>query len=121
MCNAHHSWDVAAQVEQRVELDGAFFLAELGPGKKREAQIDGGRIERVNSLLQGHTETVAEIKFSGLGDQHLREVGVDAPVSHRVGVGQSVARHSTTDAHVIELRLLRSEAGFDVAQALAIS
>src|SRR6267378_8402906 len=108
MCNAHHSWDVAAQVEQGVEFDGAFVFAELGPGKKREAQIDSGRIERVNSLVQSHAETVAEIKLSGLSDQHLREVGVDAPVAHRVGVGQSVARYPTTDAHVIELRLLRS-------------
>src|SRR4051812_40313836 len=85
MGNAHHSWNVAAQVEQRVEFDRAFVFAELGPGKKREAQIDGSGIEGVDSLVQRQAETVAQIKFSRLSDQHLRKVGVNAPVARRVG------------------------------------
>ena len=50
----------------------------------------------------------------------LREVGVDAPVAHRVGIGQGVARDAAANAHVIELARLRSQTRFDVAQALAI-
>ncbi|MDX6403857.1 MAG: hypothetical protein QOH70_1312 [Blastocatellia bacterium] len=40
---------------QRVQFDCSFVLAKLGPGKKRQAQIDGGGIERVNrSSTTGH-------------------------------------------------------------------
>ena len=53
-------------------------------------------------------------------DQHLREVGVDAPVARLVGVGQRRARHLAAETHVVELAAHRTQARFDVAQALAI-
>src|SRR5207245_8216611 len=46
---------------------------------------------------------------------------VDAPVALQVGVGQIVARDTAPKAHVIKLALVRAQAGFDVAQTLAIS
>ena len=52
--------------------------------------------------------------------RRLREVGVDAPVAHFVGVGQRAARNAAANAHVIELVALRAQARFDVAQALAV-
>ena len=48
----------------------------------------------------------------------MREVRVDAPVAHLVGVGECVAGNPASDAHVVELGTLRPEAGLDVAQAL---
>src|ERR1700674_741180 len=53
-------------------------------------------------------------------DQAVREIGIDAPVACGIGVGQRVARDVTADAKVIELAGLSTQAGFDVAQALAI-
>src|SRR2546429_9879537 len=120
MCNDHHSWDVAAQVEQRVQFHCSFVFAKLGPGKKRQAQIDGGGIERVNSLGQLDAETVVCIEHSSTGYQHLRKVGVDAPIADRVRMSQGIARHFAVNAEMVELGLLRSQASFDVAQTLAI-
>jgi hypothetical protein len=37
--------DAAAQVEERMELDGALGAAEVRPGKQFQAQVDRGRIE----------------------------------------------------------------------------
>ena len=69
MCNDHHSWDAAAQVEQRVQFHRSFVLAKLGPGKKCQAQIDGGGIERVNSLGQLYVEVVVYVERSGAGNR----------------------------------------------------
>src|SRR5882762_7802109 len=121
MCNAHHSWDVAAQVQQSIELDCAFVFAELGPGKKREAQIDGGGIERVNRLGQFDAEVVASVERARLGNQHLREVGVDAPIAYQVRIGQGIARDLAANAEMIKLGMLRAQASFDIPQTLAIS
>ena len=50
--NMDECWDIAMQVEQRVHLDGGLVPAEFGPGKQREAEIDGGRIERVEAGIE---------------------------------------------------------------------
>jgi hypothetical protein len=59
-------------------------------------------------------------KLARNADQALGEVGIDAPVAHRVGVGQGVPRHRAAKAHVVQLGCLTAQAGFDVAQALPI-
>ncbi len=38
------------QVKQRVHLDGGLVLAEFRPTEQGEAQVDGGRIQRVQAL-----------------------------------------------------------------------
>src|SRR5208337_899453 len=48
------------------------------------------------------------------------KVGVDPPVTRFVGIGQGGARHVAAEAHVIELGADGAQAGFDVAQALAV-
>src|ERR1017187_10574159 len=37
------------QIEQRVHFDGSLLLAKLRPGKQRQAEIDGGRVQRVDA------------------------------------------------------------------------
>jgi hypothetical protein len=51
----------------------------------------------------------------------LGKLRVDAPVARFVRVGQRAARHGSADSQVVELGGLRTQAGRDVAQALAIS
>src|SRR6267143_1164351 len=120
MCNDHNSWNAAAQVEQRVQFHRSFVLAKHGPGEKGQAQIDGGGIERVNRLGQLYAEAVVCIERSGAGNQHLREVGVDAPVAHRIRMGQGIARDLAANAEMVKLGVLRAQASFDIAQTLAI-
>ena len=114
------SRDIAAQVEQRVQLDRSLGRSEMRPRKQRQAQVDGRGVERVDGVLQVDAEGLVDIQRSRDADQALGEVGVDAPVAHVVGIGQRIARHRGANAQVVELGALRAQAGFDVAQTLAI-
>src|SRR6266545_5466271 len=103
MCNDHNSWNAAAQVEQGVKFHRSLVLAKLGPRKKRQTQIDGGGIESVNRLGQLGAKGLVRVERAGARDQHLREVGVDAPIAHGIGMGQSVARNLPAYAQMIKL------------------
>src|ERR1700674_1475778 len=50
--NADERGDVAVQIQQCVHLDCGFVLSESGPGKQRKTQVDGGRVQRVQTLFQ---------------------------------------------------------------------
>ncbi len=103
-----------------MEFDRRLGALERRPGEQREAEIDGGGVERVNGLVEIDAEAVTDIQASGDADQGLGEVGVNAPVAQLVGVGQGAARYIAPDTHVIELGVLGAQTGLDVAQALAV-
>ncbi len=107
--------DVAPQIEQRVQFDGGLGLTKRRPVKDRQAQIDGGRIQCVNRLFDFDAKRFVQIKRAGNANQTLREIGINAPVSDRIRIGQGVARYRTAKAHVVELGRLTPQAGFDVA------
>jgi hypothetical protein len=71
-------------------------------------------------LIEFDAHRFGGVKQPCLCDQHLRKVGVDAPVVRVVGVGQSGFAHATAKAHMVELCLYGAEAGLDVAQTFAI-
>src|SRR6266851_6378125 len=54
-------------------------------------------------------------------DQHLGEIGIDAPIVTLVGVGERGARYLPAESNVIQLTAHRAEACLDVAQAFAVS
>lgn len=94
--------------------------AKTRPGKHRQAQVDGCGIERVDRFGERHGKSIVDIQPTRRGNEPLCEVGVQPPVAARVGVGERVARDLAANPQMIELAALRSRAGFDVAQALAI-
>src|ERR1019366_1447178 len=112
--------NVAAQIQQRVQLDGCLGQSERCPWKYRQTEIDGRRVERIDGLLQFDTERFLHIQTPGDADQALSEIGVDAPVAHGVGIGQGVASHRRTNSEVIEFGTLCAQAYFDVPKALPI-
>jgi hypothetical protein len=118
--NMDERGDVAMQVEQRVHLYRAFALAESGPRKQCEAQIDGGRIERVQALIEVYADCIGGVERTRDVDQDMREVGEDAPVAQLVSVGQSGTGNLATKAHMVSLGSQRAKAGLYIAQALAI-
>jgi hypothetical protein len=87
--NADKRRDTATQVQQRVHLHRGFVLAELRPWKQGEAQIDGGRVERIEAVVQFQTNRVLRMQWPGDADQMLSESGEDAPVMGLVGISQS--------------------------------
>src|SRR5208282_3302815 len=109
--------NAAAYIQQGMQLDGALAATKLRPGKQRQTQIDGGGVESIDGLGPLHSERGVAVEVASPGDQDLGEVAIDAPVADLVGIGESGARNSTSETHVIELRLLSAQTGFDVAEA----
>ena len=78
-----------AYVEQRVQLDAALpAMHGLRPREHGQAQIDRGRVERVDSLVEIEAEWFIGVQPSGDGDQRVGELRVDPPVACFIGVGQ---------------------------------
>src|SRR5437899_7649230 len=98
----------------------AAFRPKLRPRKQRQEQVDGGRIQSVQTLLQIGANRIAGMQRPGDGDQNLREVGVDPPVACFVGISQGRALHLAAESHVVELAADGTKARFDVAKTLAV-
>lgn len=60
------------------------------------------------------------VEVAGDSNQRVSEIGKDAPVAVLVRVSQDGPKNGTSQAHVVELRLLGTEARFDIAQILAV-
>ena len=119
--NADKRGDVASQVQQRVHLHGSLALAELGPREQREAQVDGGRVQSVETLIEIHADRIAGVQGPHDANQDLGEIGMDPPVARLVSVGQCGARHLGAESHVVELGAERTQARFDIAEAFAVA
>jgi hypothetical protein len=119
--NADKRGNIAVQIQKGVHLYRAFVLAKLRPRKQGETEVDGGRSERVEAVVQIHAHGILDMKWSGNADQVLREIGEDAPVVSFVGVSQGRAGNPTAESHVVEFAAHRPQARLDVAEALAVS
>ncbi len=79
--------NMAAQVEQRMHLDGSLGGAEACPRKDAQAQVDRRGIECVDRLFQLDRKAVAGVELSGRVDKAHREIHVDATAALFVGIG----------------------------------
>ena len=112
--------DVPAQVEQGVELHRGLGRAEVRPREEVHAQVDSRRVERVDGLAEIDIENLARVESPRFADQRGGDTGIDSPVADIVGVGEGRARDPAAKTHVVEMFAARSEARFDVAQALPV-
>lgn len=110
----------SAQVQQGMHLHRGLGLAEDGPRKYRQAQVDGGGVERIDGVVEIHPERLAGVELPGATDQVLGKLGTDAPVAARVGIGQGGTSYWLAQPHVIELLGLRCETALDVALSLPV-
>jgi hypothetical protein len=120
IADVNEAGDVAAQVEQGMHLHRCLGGTERRPRKYRQTQVDGRGIQGIHGIGQIDTKGLFGVKLARNADQALREVGINAPVANRVGVGQRVPRDLAAKAHVVQLGRLTAQAGFDVAQTLPI-
>lgn len=84
-----------------MHLHRRFVPTKLGPRKQREAKIDGGGIQSVQTLVQIDTHRIVAIERPSDGDQDLRKVSIDPPVARFIGVGQSRACDGTPETQVV--------------------
>ena len=111
--------DIAAQIEQRVHLYRCLGRTKVRPREHRQAQIDGGRIERVDGIVQVDGKALRGIQAACPANEQLCQLVPNAPIAPLVGIGQRGAGYRFAQPHVIELARLCRQADFDVAQALA--
>ena len=106
---------------QRVPLHGGLVLAESRPRKQRQAEVDGCRIESVQSLVQVHTDRVVGLSRPCHAHQELREVRLDPPVARLVRSGQCPARYPAAESPGVEFAVHRTQARRAVAEAFPIA
>lgn len=114
----HQHGNRSVQIEQRVNLDGAFLLAEPGPRENRQTQIDRRRIDRVNGALDVDAEDLVGIELASASDEQQSQVFIYTPIAGRIGIGQGAASDRASQSQVIELLTARAQAVFDIPQAL---
>src|ERR1039458_8347968 len=59
------------------------------PGEHGQTEIDGCRVQGIHRVVEIETKRLAGIHGASGMDEHLGEVGEDAPVAGFVGVGRS--------------------------------
>ena len=95
---------------------------KVGPLKKeREAEVNGGGVQRIGGGLEFKAECSIGVEPAGLLDEDLGEIGKDAPGPFFVGHRQGVTGGGLPDAGLIEFRAKGRQTGFDVAQTFAPS
>ena len=92
----------------------------MRPRKQDQAEVDGGRVQRVSGGVEVHAEIFLGVELARLKHQALRQFSTDAPIAVLVGFGQCRTTHRRPESHRVELGGLGTQTSFDVAQALAI-
>ena len=108
------------QLPQRMHRDGRLVLAEARPRKQRPAEVDGGGVPRVPTLLPIDADRMGSGQRPRPAEQHRGEVRVDPPVARLVGVGQRRAGNSTAKPQRVELAVRRTKACREVPQTFPV-
>ena len=117
--NADAGWNRPAQIDLSMKLDARLGLTEIGPREKRQRQVDGRGVERVDRVVQIQTKILARIERSGLFYQTLGKILPDSPISCFVGIGESGFCNKFGEPEVIECFGTGVEASSDVAQSIS--
>lgn len=115
-----HRRDVPVQIQKGMEFDRTLAFPELGPREKGQTEVDGGRIQGIDCLIQFDAEGIGGVKFSGFGDEDLSEVGINSPVSGLIGMCKGIAGDLSPDAQVIESGLGCPKADLDISEAFPV-
>jgi hypothetical protein len=104
-----------------VQLDASLGFSKPRPRKQRQAQIDGAGIQSIDGFVELDTEIFIDVKRSGLLNEQLGKIGVDASISIFVGIGQCAARDFAAKTRVVKLLFESPKAALDIPQAFAES
>ena len=93
VADMNKGWNIATQIEERMHLDDRFGFAKLRLRKHAQAQIDGGRVERINRLIQFHSKAVVDIEFASSLDQAHGEICVNSAIAGKVDPSVKTIMH----------------------------
>ena len=108
-----------SQVDLGMHLDARFGLPEVGPREECQREIDGGRIEGVDRVVEIQAEIFSGIQRPGLADESFCKILPDSPVALVVGVRESGLGNRLRESKMMQSRRPRIQTRGDVAQSLA--
>ena len=117
VCDLYEDWDRASQVDLSMKLYRGFGLTKMSPREHRQAQINSGRIDRINHLVEVQSVGVSAVKAPRLTNENLRERFVNTPVPELISISEISPRDVASNAHGVEVRAA-SQASFDISKTL---
>ena len=102
-------------------LTAALCLRNLAHGNSDRHRSIVVESNAYRLCVEIHANGILRVQRPRDADQHLGEIGIDAPVVTLVGVGERGARTLPAESNVIQLAAHRAQARLDVAQAFAVS
>ena len=87
-CQADEGRNRSPQIQQGMQLDGSFGLAERRPGKERQAKVDRRGVQGIDRVFQFDVQLFAPVEGPGHGNEMIPEVLVDPIIPQLVGVRQ---------------------------------
>src|SRR5205807_9588579 len=90
--SCHKRRKIAVQVQQSMHLQRCLVLTKLGPAEERNAEVNGGRVQSVQTFLQLPSDGIMSIQRACDRDQSLRKVRIDAPVPRLIGSREDFLR-----------------------------
>lgn len=115
-----HRRNVPVQIQKGMELYCTLAFPEEGPKEKGQTEVDGGRIQGIDSLIQLDAEGIGGVKLSGFRNKDLREVGINPPVPGLIGMSEGIAGDLPPDAQVVKPGLGCPQAGLDISEAFPV-
>ena len=103
-----------------MELNGSFASAELSPREEIQTKIDRRGIEGVDGLIQVDGEAIVRIEFACIGNEDVREIGINAPVAILIGFGQSIASDYAAKAQMVKFGFDGVQTGFNITEAVSV-
>jgi hypothetical protein len=81
IADVDEGWNGAAQIEQGVQFDGRLVGTKRRPVEQAQAEIDGGRVQRIDARIELQQRRFLRIQRSCAGDQPLGQAVKDAPIA----------------------------------------
>ena len=110
--------DLSLDIVHRVDFDAAFGGAELRPFEHAQAQVDGGRVERIDVAVK--LEDVGDPPTSRFVYHAVGEVLEDAEVPVLVGLGQVASCSLLSETEPVTLLVMGFQRYDQVPQTLTI-
>ena len=114
--------NIAAQIQQCVQLDDRFGKAKWCPCKYRQTQVDRAGVDRVDRSVEFQSKWRLGVQRMCQASQVLCEIGIDLPWPVAILIDQRVERKRlAAKPHVVQPAGLGAQVDFDVAQGLSLS
>ena len=111
---------IAVVVEQQVELNGAFGLTEISPGKHAQTEVNDGGVDTEQLVLEAKLLLFARALAAAEVPQMKESILIKLPWSVGVSVGKRTPGGGGEQSQVTELATGDGQAVADLSQALGL-